>query len=447
MTKRLVVIAVVVAAVAVAPTGAAAPASTEFTCTVGESLPAPPSTLPHYRLTIRVLKGLREVDGGVSVRFTPERATDRIVFRLWANAPFLSSKGARLTVGDVKLEGAAIRPTRPNPTTLVVRRSVAASETVVVSMTFRLRLPMGSLDRLYGGSVARLGSFFPLLAWNPTEGWQTDPPSAIGWEAWTSPSADFDVKVTAERGLQVLASGDQVGSGHWRAHAVRDFALAVGHFTVVRGTAAAPDRVRLIVGIERGNRSAARRFLGWARAALETYATRYGPYPWKTFTLVGMDMDDFSFEYPTLVFQSTTAPTREGTAHEVGHQWFYSLVGNNQARDPWLDEALATWAQVRFSNTLGDVIASPVPEPVRNQLGQPMRFWDDFAISVFIDGMYTQGVQGLASLGEPELVDCALRQYVLTNAYAIATPRDLLNALEAFFPDARRKLEAYGARF
>ena len=66
---------------------------------------------------------------------------------------------------------------------------------------------------------------------------------------------------------------------------------------------------------------------------------------------------------------------------------------------------------------------------------------------MFIDGAYNQGVQALASLGEPEDVDCALRLYALENAYEIADPADLLRALERFFPAARRQLEAYGARF
>ena len=28
-------------------------------------------------------------------------------------------------------------------------------------------------------------------------------------------------------------------------------------------------------------------------------------------------------------------------AHEVAHQWWYSLVGNDQIDEPWLDEAFA----------------------------------------------------------------------------------------------------------
>lgn len=40
------------------------------------------------------------------------------------------------------------------------------------------------------------------------------------------------------------------------------------------------------------------------------------------------------------------APTTPTVVHEVGHQWFYNLVGNDQLDEPWLDESLAqyvTW--------------------------------------------------------------------------------------------------------
>ncbi len=315
-------------------------------------------------------------------------------------------------------------------------------------MTWRLRLPTGPNARLYGGTTARLGSFFPLLAWDPREGWRTDPPSAIGWETWTSPSANFDVTVRAPRGLDVLATGERVTRSRWRGRAVRDFAVVVGRFDVVRGTAAVPGRVRIVVGVERPARLSARQVLAWARAALQDHARRFGRYPWATLTVVAMDMDRYSFEYPTIVFVSSSAPSpRETAAHEVAHQWFYSLVGNNQARAPWLDEALATWAQARFAKSLGRIAAQPISEPVRNQLGQPMRFWDQFDISLFEEGVYVQGVQALGSLGEPAAVDCALRRYAATMAYGTAEPADLLHALETLFPDARRKLEAYGARF
>ena len=55
-------------------------------------------------------------------------------------------------------------------------------------------------------------------------------------------------------------------------------------------------------------------------------------------------------EYPTLSFVGSGDFMRLVVDHETAHQWFYALVGNDQARDPWLDETLATWAQTRLGS-------------------------------------------------------------------------------------------------
>jgi aminopeptidase N len=82
------------------------------------------------------------------------------------------------------------------------------------------------------------------------------------------------------------------------------------------------------------------------------------------------DLQRHGWEYPTITFQDSFDPgPARATAHEVGHQWFYSLVGNDQARDPWLDEGLATWAQARYSNALATFAAASIPEAARGRLG------------------------------------------------------------------------------
>ena len=39
-------------------------------------------------------------------------------------------------------------------------------------------------------------------------------------------------------------------------------------------------------------------------------------------------------------------------AHETSHQWWYSAIGNDQALEPWLDEALATYSERLFYENL-----------------------------------------------------------------------------------------------
>src|SRR5207245_200285 len=80
------------------------------------------------------------------------------------------------------------------------------------------------------------------------------------------------------------------------------------------------------------------------------------------------------------------------------HQWFYSLVGNDQARDPWLDEALATWGQLQLGSGLpGSIATSPSSE--FQHVGSPMSYWNTRQVAYFRE-VYGGGVVALASLGQ-----------------------------------------------
>jgi hypothetical protein len=384
------------------------------------------------------------------VAFTAPSAqgTDRLVFRLWPNGPRYAQAGAKLSVSQVREGNRPLPVSQPNPTTLVVGRSLGAGERVVLSMDWRLSLPRESALRLKGGGRSmRLGSFFPVLAWNGSD-WALDAPTILpSAEAWTTPTADFDVQVAHPAGLSVFATGAQVDRNRWQAQAVRDFTLALGHFAIAKGTAHVPAPVRVTAAIETGPGSLpARLFLRRAITSLQRYSSLYGAYPWTTYTVVAMsDLTGLTggLEYPTLVYQPAAS---ENVPHETAHQWFYSLVGNDQARDPWLDEGLATWAEAAV-NGAPPFANAVIPPEDANQIGQPMTFWDRLGEQQYFLGVYLQTYRALLSLGPRSQVDCALHLYVLHNAYHIARPGDLLDAREPSFPNAQQTLTSYGAHF
>jgi len=455
---------------AAAPTtsgAAAAPATTARgsggACPAGP-LPAPPPQRPSYQLHLDLRPAEapggggspgRQVPGTLRVRFTPDLPTDHLVFRLWPNSPAMAAAGARLQAGPVTAidgpaPGTTLQSDQPNPTTLVARlgRRLAAGERVTVALPWRLTLPGQAPDRVSAapGGALRLGSFFPLLAWEPGVGWATDPPPAIPGEASTAPTADFDVTVTTPADLQILASGTPDGHGHWHATAMRDFALSAGHFRLASGVAHAPAPVRVTVGVDRAVIEAPQVYLAKVLRVLGDYGRRFGPYPWPAFTLALTPGLPGGIEYPGHVMQGpgTLGPV---TSHELGHQWFYALVGNDQGRDPWLDEGLASYAEARVDGALGFFQHYPVPAQARGHLGEPMPFWSAHRSSQFyFAGAYAQGVQALAALGDPAQVDCALRVYVAQEAYRLARPADLIRAAATVVPRAAAILAGFGVR-
>jgi aminopeptidase N len=133
------------------------------------------------------------------------------------------------------------------------------------------------------------------------------------------------------------------------------------------------------------------------------------------------------------------------TAHEVGHQWFYGLVGSNPHRAAFIDEGLAEYlsTEAYFTVAFG-------PEVARRQFGLEVLMWylgaleargdpivdqptDDFANSA----VYGAAVYAKAAIGFAEINDLvgddafftALRQYASDYELGIATPDALLQAL------------------
>ncbi len=190
------------------------------------------------------------VTGTLKAAFTPDRATDRLVLRLWPNAPVPAGKGAQLDIGNTTVDGAAVSFTATNPTTVVVNTGeLRRDKRLDLALSFDLRLPGPSDDRLSrSGTTVRLGSWLPLLAWEPGAGWTLDPPTISNAEASTSIAADFDVHLATPPGLTVLASGDDLGGGHWKAVAAPDWAASIGDFNVATG---AVGKVPVIVGVEK----------------------------------------------------------------------------------------------------------------------------------------------------------------------------------------------------
>jgi hypothetical protein len=394
-------------------------------CPQPPALAAPAPDRPHYVVDVRVAPPFRTVSGRLAVTFTPNRPVRRLVFRLWPNA------------GRARLVVSGLRAERQDPTTLVVHRAVRAHQHVRLQLRWRLQMPPDHRDRIARfGDGLRLGTFLPLLAWDDRRGWLTEPPVQILGETAATPAADFDLHVHAPPGYRILATGAPLGGGRFHARAVRDVGLAVGRFRVQTATQnGVTVRVASIGPVPR--------VLDLARNALRDLSARYGRYPWRDYTVVvPPDLHDVGIEYPTLSFVGASNYPDVFIDHETAHQWFYSLVGNDQARDPWLDETLATWAQLRLGAAEPRPESALPPEAGRH-VGAPMSYWNRHG-SWYFYGVYGAGVRALQSLGNAAAVDCALRAYVARRAYSIAQPGDLLDELNRVIPGAERRLRAFG---
>src|SRR4051794_17423617 len=91
----------------------AAPAGS-FVCPPVPVRATPREDRSRYTVTVNIDPAASRATGTLSVRFTPDLATDRVVLRLWPNEPELAGAGAHLDAGRVTVNGIDVATSRPN---------------------------------------------------------------------------------------------------------------------------------------------------------------------------------------------------------------------------------------------------------------------------------------------------------------------------------------------
>jgi hypothetical protein len=434
--------------------GGAAPAPIpDANCDVPAGYPEPWPDRPRYTVHLTVEPGKRLVTGDVAVRFVPDADTDRLVFRLWPNAPRIGRAGGRLEVTAAQLAGQPVTgryeaggAVAGKPGTIwILPGTFSAGQPVDARLEFRLTMPGAINDRVAtAGRAVRLGSAIPILSWIRGDGWQTSPATNLNAEAAASEVADWEVIVTAPPGYTTLATGDEVpppagepAAGgvitRFSARAVRDWAATVAPMRIGR-VSAQGGRTEIVVGVAEGAAGDPTAIATRHAKALSDLSARFGEYPYARLTIGVTAGLTGGIEFPTHIFLGSGVATIH-LVHEVAHQWFYGLVGNDQHRDPWLDEGFATYGQSRVDGALAYQRSRAIPAAGRGRLGESMGYWGGIGGSPYYVSVYIGGLQALGKLGDRlggyGPLDCAIRRYVRDRAYAVARPSDFLAAVTA----------------
>ena len=415
----------------------------------------PDPNRPRIAYEFSIDDALQTLTGTESVTFTPDLPTDELVFRLVPNGS--GAAGNKLEVDDVT--GADVRGSgyeaddAADPGGLYVvdlEHELAAGESTEVELAFTLTLGRGTFDRFgTDNGVAWWASGAPLLAWESGVGWARDPFVELIGETAVSPVADVTISVSAPQDLVVLTTGDRAepsepadGRRTWTATepVARDVSVAVGPFTTEEATT--PGGTDITVGVLPDPDVPADRLAEWAVDAVGDLEGRFGAFPYGTLTVALLPDYGGGIEYPSMILEAT--PSRSVLVHETAHQWFYGMVGDSQFRDPWLDEAFATYAEATLDPQSADYLEGAIDLP--GEVGGSMADFEG-SDNTYFDIVYGKGAAALLAAREAvgeDAFDAALRCYVDANAWTIATPADVAVAL-ADLPEAVAVLGEAGA--
>jgi len=203
-------------------------------------------------------------------------------------------------------------------------------------------------------NAVNLGNFYPVPVIYENSNWQTYPYSFNG-DPFYNALHNFDVTLHTDSSYTVASSGtlqrQSPGTYRFRSSAIRDFAIVMSKSfrTLTRMVG------RVAVNyfyLDDDNPTAS---LQCAVDSLRTFSRLFTTYPYKQLTVVQTDFLHGGMEYGELVYVSTDLLKQNNRAfhnqviiHEVAHQWWYGVIGNNQARSAWIDEGLAEYSTLLF---------------------------------------------------------------------------------------------------
>lgn len=313
--------------------------------------------------------GSAALKGRERIRYTNQQAfaLDDLYLMLWPNDTSSREYLSRMTLNRVRLQGGEVQPTLEHDglaARIQLPTPLAPDESVEVSTEF-------SVDAFPGideSGAARFGltngillapTFYPLVPRIVDGDWQTTP-APPGGDTTNSDTALYVWRVTAPSDLAIVATGTVVASeqsGDIQTQTLvtgpmRDLALVVGPLELKQREV---EGIVLNAYVLEQDAEFADDMLDYAEGQMETLQSEIGPYPFAELDLVDAPGAFGGIEYPGEVFIGVVDGSdffEVATVHEVGHQWFYSLIGDDQLLEPWLDEAAATYTEVLYDENL-----------------------------------------------------------------------------------------------
>jgi hypothetical protein len=277
---------------------------------------------------------------------------------------------------------------------LILAKPLLPKEKILIKTPFHVKIPEGVFSRLgHIGQSYQITQWFPKPAVYDANGWNMMPYLNIG--EFYSEFGSFDVSITLPRNYVVGATGDLVNGKdelewlnvkakqtlakkdfnskdisfpksdlklktlHFHQEKVHDFAwFADKRWNVLKGEVELPDSNRKVTTWAMfTNVDAAywMKSIKYINDAIYYYSKWIGEYPYNHATAVeGALSAGGGMEYPNITIIGRAGDDfslEQVIMHEVGHNWFYGILGSNERTHPWMDEGVNSFYESRYLET------------------------------------------------------------------------------------------------
>jgi len=293
---------------------------------------------------------------------------------------------------DFKVDGLAVQwnllPKQPDICQVILNKPIQSGDTITITTPFHVKIPKGVTSRLgHIGESYQISQWYPKPAVYDPSGWH--PMSNQDQGEFYSEYGSFDVSITLPSNYIVGATGnlqnteeaqmlDQLASDttwvadsekdsfppsssqmktlRYTENQIHDFAwFADKRFHVLKGKVKLQESSREITTWVMFTNQQAKLWknaIPYLNKAIWYFSKWNGDYPYQSFTAVqsALSAGD-GMEYPGITVIGLAKDAYgldEVIAHEIGHSWYYSALGSNERRYPFMDEGITSANEVRY---------------------------------------------------------------------------------------------------
>ena len=229
-------------------------------------------------------------------------------------------------------------------------------ECVEINISFKVQIANINHRLGYGDNTVNFGNFYPIACvYEDGKGFSESLYHSNG-DPFYSDCSNYDVTISYNSNFSLASTGDIVdekNSGGEKQTVlqeknVRDFCFVLSEKF---------EKISQKIGETTVN------YYGYngdedfennlniASAALGEFNKLFGIYPYKQLSIVKANFIHGGMEFPNIVLISDTVSKEDFAyviVHEIAHQWWYGVVGNDQYNHAWQDEALAEYSTLLF---------------------------------------------------------------------------------------------------
>ncbi|AKN30187.1 aminopeptidase [Clostridium carboxidivorans P7] len=371
------------------------------------------SALPaKYNMDLDFNANTKTVTGSEEVNIKNSTSTDlkNIVFHLYPDSynkkeTMPSQVGISSTQnlteaqkGDISISKVLVNDKQVNFTQdnqvlkLSLDNNFKSNEDMKVYIEFKLKLPMSTSRLGYIDNDVSLTNWYPILSmYNEKENkWDENTFNVVG-ESNYSDVGDYTVNLKVPKNYVVASTGKEAEKSsekdtkvmNLNASNVRDFIIIMSPNYKVLSKEIDGIKVNSYYISKPGedDSATAQNVLDSAVGAVKFFSQQFGKYPYDELDLMETHLSGGAMEYPQIIqmpmyaqrIQNSTSASRdddvsyedsfisEAAVHEVGHQWWYVTVGNDEFKEPFLDESFTAFSTAYyFEKTSGEYSSNSI---------------------------------------------------------------------------------------